>query len=64
MPTLASSPGRSLQPTRTGCLSGFDSFCEVGRLRARQNDQRADLAAELGKFTLERRKRLLGFTAM
>jgi hypothetical protein len=62
--TRAFRPGWPLRSARTGRLGSLDSAREIGRLAARQKDQCGDLAAKFGKFTLERRKRLLGFTAM
>jgi hypothetical protein len=53
-----------LSSRRTGRLGGLDSACEIGRLGARQKDQRADLAAELGELTPQGLEHLLGFTAM
>src|SRR5262245_1853272 len=54
VPTLPSPPSRPFKSTRAWRLEVLDSFFEVGRLGARQEDQCGDLTAKFGNLTLER----------
>src|SRR5262245_33279204 len=62
-PTLTSPARRPLRSRRTGRLGGLDRLLEVGRLAARQTDQRVDLGAELDKLMSERLERFRDFLA-